>query len=252
MNRTLQTPILLLALLPAALAQTPAPPTQPLLVTRYIVKPNSTASFEEAQKKISEANRKAGREFYMVFRTSLGARNEYIVLTSIPGLEAFDGPAPSQTAYGDLSAHINRQLNDALESSTRQIWHMHPDMNIVSAQDFKIARVTEIALRNRAAISTANAIDRKLRAEMKKAGRKNAWLLHLDYGGDDYRSLYITPFDNYADLKANGSGSLDKLVGAEEAKKITAAREEYTRFRSVYIWSYRPELSFRNLPNASN
>lgn len=251
MKTTKQIAIFLLAFLPAALAQTPTPQ---LTVTKYTVKPSSVDAFEGVMKKFSDAFKKAGREYYMVFRTSQGDRNEYTVLASIPGIETFDRPSPLVPAYGEVgSLRLTRQLSDAVSSSTRQTWHMHPDMSIVSAQDFKIARVTEIALRNGAALSTANAIDKKLSSEMKKAGRKNAWLFHLDYGGDDYRSLYIAPFDSFADLKAADTGpSLTKLVGAEEAKKIAAARGEYTRFRNVYIWSYRPELSFRNLPTASN
>lgn len=138
---------------------------------------------------------------------------------------------------------LSYRLSQCLDGLTRQVWHIHPEQSIWSAQDFRVARITELGLRNSAAVGEHNRAQTKVAAKAREAGRKNAWMLHLDYGGDDYRALSITPFDKWADIQADFS--LSKLMGAEEAKKVTAIRNEATLSRHVYIWTYRPDLSYR-------
>lgn len=236
-----------LATLPALFAQSESTAPVPVLISKYQVKPGATLAFEDLVKKYAEAYKKAGRQHYMVWRTAMGDQYEYITMTDFPGLAAFDGPAPTTKAFGERgAAELGTRLALCISGVTRQLWHLHSDQSIVSAQDFKLARVTELSLRGSSAVTEHNNIQRKLIPAMKTAGRKNAWLLHLDYGGDDYRVLSIMPFEKYADAAV--PQSLTSLVGAEESKRIVATRAQITVTRNAYLWAYRPELSFRNVP----
>ena len=240
---------ILLAAVIAAPAYPQADQTQsnrPVRIATYKVKPGSIAAFEDVMKKHREAHKKAGREFFMVWRGFMGDRYEFTTMTAISGLGVYDGPNPFVQAFGEGGAvALQNRLDQCLDGSTAQLWHLHPDQSIVSAQDFQYARVVDMVLRSDSAGLEHSAMQRKVVGAQGAAGMKNFWTLNLDYGGDDYRILYITPVDNLSALAA--APNLTKLMGAAEAAKISAAREQSTLSRRPYIWSYRPELSYRNL-----
>lgn len=235
--------LLALLLAPAAVAQVPPANTIPVMIGKYRVKPGHVRTFEELMKSYSEAFKKEGRAFHMVWRTFMGDQYEFISMAAIPGLETFDRPGPLGKALGEgRAAEWGMRLAQCIDGVTRQVWHIHPEQSIWSEQNFRGARVTELSLRSGSALTEHNRAQTKVAAKMKETGRKNYWLLHLDYRGDDYRLLSITPFEKYADARA---GSLSALVGAEESKKIVAMREQVTASRHVYLWGYRRDLSFR-------
>lgn len=234
----------LFALTPAVWAQSPQG-TVPLVVRKYKVKPGSVRAFEEVVRKYRDAFKDQGRAFYMTWRTSMGDSYEYTVLAAIPGIVAFDSPSPLIKAFGERDAmEIGYRMAQFVDGTTQQLWHLHREQSIWSAQDFKGARITEIGLRNAEAGREHSRVQEPVVAKLREAGRKNYWTVHLDYGGDDFRALMITPFDTYGELEQ--PLSLSKLVGPEEAKKIVAIRDKTTRFRNVYLWSYRPDLSYRS------
>jgi hypothetical protein len=237
--------VLAVTMTPAAQPQrTDAPQTIPVVISKYRVKPGSTQVFQELIKKYGDGHKQLGRAFFMVWRTSMGDQYEYTVLSDIPGVGMLDEPSPLVKAFGEREAlSMSYRLSQCLDGLTR-MWHIHPEQSIWSQQDFRRARVGEISLRNGSALTEYNREQTKVAAKVREAGRKNYWLLHLDYGGDDYRVLLITPVDKYADLSGTDFG-LTRLVGAEEAERITAMREKVTASRHAYLWSYLPELSFR-------
>ena len=219
--------------------------TKPVIMTTYKVKPGHVSTFEEVIKKYRDAQEKAGRQSYMVWRGMMGDAYEFTVMMDVPGIEVFEGQSPSLKAYGERgSLDLANRLSLCLDGSTSQMWHLHPDQSIVSAQDFRFARANFVALRQGGA-NEENADQRKSAAGLRAAGGKNLWTLHLDYGGDDDMALYITPVDKLADL--DKIPTLTQTLGAEESKRITAGREQRRRSRHPYLWRYRPELSFRKV-----
>ncbi len=234
-----------LTLTPAAQTQDPnATRTIPVAILKYRVKPGSTGAFQDVMKKYREARKQTDRAFFLVWRTQMGDTYEYITMGDMTGLEAFDQPRSLAKAFGERGAlDLSYRLSQCVDGVTRQMWHIHPEQSIWSEQAFRVARVTEIGLRDSQAVGEHNRAQTKVRGKQREKGTKNAWTLHLDYGGDDYRVLSIRPFDNYAEIGRDEP--LSKLMGAGEAKEISAVRQKVTASRHVYLWSYLPDLSFR-------
>ena len=229
---------------PSVFSQSPQG-TKPVIMTTYKVKPGFVSTFEEVIKKYRDAQEKAGRRYYMVWRGMMGNAYEFTVMMDVPGIEVFEGQSPSLRAYGERgSIDLSNRLSLCLDGTTSQMWHLHPDQSIISVQDFRFARANFVALRQGAA-NEENADQRKIAVALRAAGGKNLWTHHLDYGGDDDMALYITPVDKLADL--DKIPTLTQTLGVEESKRISAARQQRRRSRHPYLWRYRPELSFRHI-----
>lgn len=240
----------LLAIVPGASAQENRS-TRPVLMRTYKVKPGHVTAFEDVIKKYGDVFRKSGREFYMVWRGMAGDLYEYNTMSDIKGLEIFDEPNILARELGErTSVLLSMQMAQALDGVTQRIWHLHPEQSIITADKFKYARANFVALRNISAQREEGADQKKVTDALRAAGGKNYWTLHLDYGGDDYLALYLTPVEKVAELKS--PRTLTTLLGADESKRITTGREQRTRTRHPYIWQYRADLSFRKIETGAS
>lgn len=245
MNHRIVPMLTLLALAPSALPQENQA-TKPVLMRTYKVKPGHVVTFEDVIKKYSAAFRKSGREFYMVWRGMAGDVYEYNTITDFKGLEMFDEPSILTRELGErTSILLSTQLAQAVDGVTQRIWHLHPDQSILGADKFKYAEAAFVGVSSLTAQGQENADQRKIVDALRTTGSKNFLTLHLDFGGDDYLALYLRPVEKVADL--GRLPTLTALLGADEAKRISAARAQRRRFRHPYIWQYRAGLSFRKI-----
>lgn len=240
----------LLAIAPGALPQE-SRSTKPVLMRTFKVKPGHVTAFEDVIKKYGDAFRKSGREFYMVWRGMAGDLYEYNTLSDFKGLEMFDEPSILTRELGErTSILLSMQLAQAVDGVTQRIWHLHPDQSILSADKFKYAEAAFVGVSSVTAQGQENADQRKIVDALRTTSTRNFLTLHLDFGGDDYLALYLRPVEKVADL--GRLPTLTALLGADEAKRISAARVQRRRFRHPYIWQYRAELSFRKIEGATS
>lgn len=247
----MKTTIASAAILVAALAsaQTPPAQTEPTpkwsLVTITTIKPEMRTQYEEWQKQMSAAYKKAEVPSRAVLQTVMGNLFEYVSITPLAHFADMDGATPVERALGKEQGAAMMLKGAAYLTSARRMASLAmDDLSIRSEtpEQAPYAMVTTIhVVPGKASEFVAWMKDEYLPA-MKKAELKNFWVSQTVFGGDPNERVTVRFMKTMGEIDAGPLTT--KALGAEGARKLmsdSAGIVDSVQFRIVH---YRPELSY--------
>jgi hypothetical protein len=235
-----------------SLAQTPTPaapampPSQWLVITQVIVKPEMMVEFQNYMKNTTNpALKKGGLKWREVWQNTnyAGDAFEFVLVAPFDKFAEFDGPSPLEKALGSQGfADWTAKAGTFVKSVRRYIVRTRPDLSVMSKQSApKLAVITSVSVANGRSQEFESYIKNDLAPVYTKAGY-NYLVSQSVFGGDANEYVTLVMRDSFADLDKGPVTT--QVLGQEGAAKLLAklpagavTRVERTIMRLV------PELS---------
>jgi hypothetical protein len=235
-----------------SLAQTPtpapqaAPPSQWLVITQVIVKPEMMAEFQNYMKNTTNpALKKGGLKWREVWQSTnyAGDAFEFVLVAPFDKFAEFDGPSPIEKALGSQGfADWTAKASSFVKSVHRYIIRTRPDLSVMSKQSApKLAVVSSVRVANGRNQEFENYIKNDFAPVYAKGGY-NYLVSQTIFGGDANEYVTLVMRDSFTDIDKGPVAT--QVLGQEGAQKLMAklpagavTRVERTIMRLV------PELS---------
>lgn len=213
-----------------SLAQTPTatppamPPSQWLVITQVIVKPEMLADFQNYMKNTTNpALKKGGLKWREVWQSTnyAGDAFEFVLVAPFDKFAEFDGPSPLEKALGSQGfADWTAKAGSFVKSVRRYIVRTRPDLSVMSKQSApKIAVVSSVRVANGRNQEFENYIKNDFAPVYAKGGY-NYLVSQTIFGGDANEYVTLVMRDSFADLD---KGPIPiQMLGAEGATKLFA------------------------------
>jgi hypothetical protein len=236
----------------ASMAQNPtptpqaAPPSQWLVITQVIVKPEMMAEFQNFMKNTTNpALKKGGVKWREVWQSTnyAGDAFEFVLVTAFDKFAEFDGPSPIEKALGSQGfADWSAKAGSLVKSVHRYIIRTRPDLGVMSkAYAPKLAVISSFHVADGRTQDFENYMKNDLAPVFAKGGYTYL-VSQTIFGGDANEYVALTLRDSFADID---KGPVPvQVLGSDGAQKLfmklpagTVAHIERTIMRFV------PELS---------
>jgi hypothetical protein len=213
-------------------------------VSRIVVKPDRVAEFLEIEAKLTEASKKAGVAYKVVWRSYVGAAYEFLIITPLEKYAARDEPMPVTKSLkeGELSSLMARRAQ-CIESTRLTIERNLPDLGVLSPG--APAPVFARAVRTRVRPGMADQFMAGLKEVMdayKKAGMSGVRTRRVEWGGS--RNEFTTTVWGQKMAELDDASAVVKALGPEGAKKLTSKIEQTTNFTEWLIYRYVASVSY--------
>ena len=231
---------------PTPTPQAAPPPSQWLVITQVIVKPEMMAEFQNFMKNTTNpALKKGGVKWREVWQSTnyAGDAFEFVIVTQFDKFAEFDSPSPLEKALGAQGfADWSAKAGSLVKSVHRYIIRTRPDLSVMSkASAPKLAIVQSVHVAVGRNQDFENYTRNDLLPVMAKGGA-NYLVSQTIFGGDANEYVTLAMRDSFADID---KGQIPvQVLGPEGAQKLfeklpagTVTRIERSIVRFV------PELS---------
>ncbi|HUS10376.1 MAG TPA: hypothetical protein VMZ30_07905 [Pyrinomonadaceae bacterium] len=213
-----------------SLAQTPTPtptampPSQWLVITQVIVKPEMMGEFQNYMKNTTNpALKKGGLKWREVWQSTnyAGDAFEFVLVAPFDKFAEFDGPSPLEKALGSQGfADWTAKAGSFVKSVHRYIIRTRPDLSVMSKSYApKLAVVSSVRVANGRSQEFENYIKNDLAPVFAKAGATYL-VSQTIFGGDANEYVTLTMRDSFADIDKGPIPT--QVLGAEGAQKLFA------------------------------
>jgi hypothetical protein len=199
-----------------------APPSQWLVITQVIVKPEMVAEFQNFMKNTTNpALKKGGVKWREVWQSTnyAGDAFEYVIVTQFDKFAELDGPNPLEKALGAQGfADWQAKAGSFVKNVHRYIIRTRPDLSVMS-KGFtpKLAVVQSVHVAVGRNQEVENFTKNDLVPVMAKAGATYL-VSQTIFGGDGNEYVTLTMRDSFADID---KGPIPvQVLGAEGAQKL--------------------------------
>ena len=213
-----------------SLAQTPTPtpaampPSQWLVITQVIVKPEMMTEFQNYMKNTTNpALKKGGLKWREVWQNTnyAGDAFEFVLVAPFDKFAEFDGPSPLEKALGSQGfADWTAKAGSFVKSVRRYIVRTRPDLSVMSKQSApKIAVVSTVRVAQGRNQEVENYLKNDFGPVYAKAG-VNYFVSQTIFGGDANEYVTLVMRDSFTDLDKGPIPT--QVLGAEGAQKLFA------------------------------
>ncbi len=211
-----------------SLAQNPtpspqaAPPSQWLVITQVIVKPEMMAEFQNFMKNTTNpALKKGGVKWREVWQSTnyAGDAFEFVLVTQFDKFAEFDGASPLEKALGAQGfADWQAKAGSFVKNVHRYIIRTRPDLSVMGKRSTpKLAVVSSVRVANGRNQDFENYIKNDFAPVFAKAGATYL-VSQTIFGGDANEYVTLTMRDSFADID---KGPIPvQVLGAEGAQTL--------------------------------
>jgi hypothetical protein len=213
-----------------SMAQTPtptppaAPPSQWLVITQVIVKPEMMAEFQNFMKNTTNpALKKGGLKWREVWQSTnyAGDAFEFVLVAPFDKFAEFDGPGPLEKALGSQGfAEWSAKAGSLVKDVHRYIIRTRPDLSSMSKPYApKLAVVSSVRVANGRSQEFENYIKNDFAPVFAKAGY-NYLVSQTIFGGDANEYVTLAMRDSFTDIDKGPIPT--QALGEEGAQKLFA------------------------------
>jgi len=240
--------VLTMVALAASLTLAQEPPGM-MRVTTFKVDLAHVYEFEDAQKMLNEAYKKAGVSMREMWTTTIaGDTGVYVAVAAVKSMAQFDDKSPVATQMSDTERQrYQAKMRDSVRESHSELVRPRGDLSMWSDAPMKPdikARVTMVHVLPGKAAEFEDVIKTSVLPALKKAGIKNYFVNQTAIGGPVGSFTTVTVFDKYADPGALPLS--EAVMGAEEFRKFQARLATCTASAESMFVRRIPDLSYPN------
>lgn len=221
-------------------------PNQMMRISTTKVKLGMLNDYQQGQKMLNAAYKKAGAPWREVWSTSLfGEAGNFVSVAPVTNMAQFDTPGPvTHMSVEDRLTYQNLTRN-CVESSRYVLGQSVDALSIRSERTSppKFARVINVRVKPGKQLEFEDFVKTLVLPAMKGAGVKDYWVIRTVLGGALGEYTILTIFDKWAEMDAMMSP--EKLFGAQYKAYLAKIAETVDNADSMVARTH-PDLSFRN------
>ena len=224
--------------------QNDQPPAKWSVVMITTIKPEMRTEYENLQKQVVTALRKAEVPSRTMLETVFGNLNEYVSITPLSKFAVMDGDGPLQRGLGkEPAAALLRKLSACVTSQRRLSSLEVDELSIRSGSPPPPLAMVSFYMMNPGKMPEFNSWMRdEYLPAMRKAEVKDLWVSAIVHGGDMAERVIVRPLKAMADLD-NGPPTT-KALGVEASRKMMAKRASFIEANHSAVMRFRPDLSY--------
>lgn len=229
---------------------TPAVDGQWSILTVSQIKPEARLQYEEVQKEITAAYKKAGLPWRYVLTTEMGNLNEYTTVSPLKNFSEMDGPSPLERALGKEGADSILAKIRPLTMATHRIAILSRDeMGIhTPGGPPRFVMLSHYAIAPGKTRDFDNWFKDEYLPVMRKGEVKNVWLSYAVFGGNPNEATIVRMLDKLGEFDAGPVAR--RVLGREGAQKLMDKMSGVVGSVHYEVLRFRPDLSYESMAGA--
>lgn len=245
-RRFLPAPLLCGAIVLAVSNLAAQTPNQMMRIATTKVKLGMLSDYQEGQKMLNAAYKKAGVPWREVWSTSLfGEAGEYVTVAPVTNMAQFDGAGPVTHMSVEERLKYQNLARNCIESTHYVLGQSIDALSIRSDRTTrpKYARVIYVRTKPGKQLEFEEFVKTLVVPAMKNAGVKDYWVIRTVLGGALGEYTILTIFDKWSEMDAILSP--EKLFGAQYKAYLAKVAETVDNANSIVAQTH-PDLSYTN------